>query len=337
MKFASLIFKRLRAFLQYHVMLFANYLLLAICISSNEFLPIEVFTLLLSYLLTGVGAFLVNDFFDRNADAKSAKPNLTQGSNPIILWAIIIVCFSVSYFLIAFISQAASLLLLTQLGLVFAYSVPGIRLKSRAIIGIVTDALYAYVVPLFILFAVYGVHLNEPKSLFLLCFNFFIGIRDIVLHQLKDVANDKLSGINTFVIQYNNKVQQVLAFSEVGSSVTLAGFLLTNINFEGGGFWFWVLITSYFVFLLIQLVNIKKAIENNYIIRYYVVTSTILLGLWLIEGKQYLYLILLFHPYLIQLFVHLKSIISLFANYVLYYLFRLFGRNLKERPLKFKR
>ena len=334
------IFTRLRSFLLYHSMLFINYILLIYFLKS---IPVDfevLGSLVLSYILTGVGAFLLNDYYDKKVDLKAGKSNLAEKANSYFIGFIVLLGFSVSFFLGNRISENAGILLLVQFVALLAYSHPRIRLKSKPIFGIIADSIYAYIIPVLLLFVVYKIEIADPKYLAFLLFNFSIGLRDILLHQKKDELNDLKSGINSFAIRYKSKVNTLVYISEFTASLSLCFFLM---------FGFWKLESqtyvlgigvAYLFILLFEIFRVQKSIENNYLIRFYIVISTFILGYWLLNENLYAYLILLIHPYLYQFVVQifqlinqLKIMISVVVNYSLYYSFKLMGRDLKKKPL----
>jgi len=320
-------------------MLFISYILL-VCYLKAATIDLEVLlSLVFSYLLTGISAFLVNDFYDKVVDLKAGKSNLTEKANPYLIGVIVLVGFIVSFFLINRISQYASYLLVGQFLALLAYSHPNVRLKTKPIFGIITDSIYSYVIPLLLLFVVYEIEITEPKYLAFLLFNFSIGLRDILLHQKKDELNDLKSGINSFAIRYKTKVNTLVYIAEFTASFSLCFFLMfvfwksENQNYMLG------IGLVYLLLLFLEIFTIKKSVGNNYLMRFYIVISSFIVGYWLLNGNQYGYLILLIHPYLVQFFIQifqffnqLKIMISVIVNYLLYYAFKLVGRDLKTKP-----
>ncbi len=231
-------------------------------------------------------------------------------------------------------------MLFGQFLVILAYSHPLIRLKTKPIFGIITDSIYSYVIPLLLLFVVYEIEITEPKYLAFLLFNFSVGLRDILLHQKKDELNDLKSGINSFAIRYKTKVNTLVYIAEFMASFSLCFFLM---------FGFWKLESqtyalgigvAYLFLLLFQIFRVQKSIENNCLIRFYIVISTFILGYGLLNENLYACLVLLIHPYLVQFVVQifqffnqLKIMISVIVNYLLYHTFKLGGRDLKKKPL----
>jgi hypothetical protein len=178
-----------------------------------------------------------------------------------------------------------------------------------------------------------------------LIFNFCLGIRDILLHQKSDQSNDIKSGINSFAIQYKTKIRFVTYALEFIASLSLIVFLTISFWKIQNDIYLGVVLGAYFILFLFQLFRVQQSIDNNDIIRFYVAVTSLSIANWLIEENQHAYLVLLVHPYIIQFFtrflvrplLEIKNFIALIANYLLYYAFKLGGRDLKKRPLYKKR
>ena len=94
------------------------------------------------------------------------------------------------------------------------YAFPPFRLKEKGFLGIITDALYAQVVPS--LLAVYtfskisNTILNVKLIVLYSAWLLLVGIRNIIKHQVEDFDNDKNTKTKTFVtiygIEYSKKI-----------------------------------------------------------------------------------------------------------------------------------
>jgi hypothetical protein len=125
------------------------------------------------------------------------------------------------------------------------YAFPPFRLKEKGIWGVMTDALYAHVIPA--LLAAYTFFLIGNRQfqlwkefiLILIVWQISLGIRNILLHQILDFDNDCTSGNKTFVVKY--KVQ----FSEN----VLKRFLFP-IEIISLGFLFYIISTQFLFFTI---------------------------------------------------------------------------------------
>jgi hypothetical protein len=81
--------------------------------------------------------------------------------------------------------------------------VPPIRIKERGAAGLITDALYAHAIPAVMAAYTYTLISNQlPDLVFigmLFSWQFCVGIRNVLIHQLSDLHSDKESGTKTFV------------------------------------------------------------------------------------------------------------------------------------------
>jgi 4-hydroxybenzoate polyprenyltransferase len=96
------------------------------------------------------------------------------------------------------------------------YSVPGVRLKERGILGVLSDAAGSHVTPT--LFAFTAVSLFVPAAAnvavltALLLWATALGIKGILYHQIADRANDEMAGVATFAAAFDpTRLSEVLA------------------------------------------------------------------------------------------------------------------------------
>lgn len=155
--------------------------------------------------VAGIG-YLSNDLGDKKKDALIQKPNSTANLNFFSL----LVLFAV-FFLLAVLpwlylpcNYLSVCLLFTQFILFFSYAMPPFRLKERGFLGVMADSLYAHTNPA--LLAAYTFYLLNAQYipgftifLILLCtWQFTLGIRNIMLHQVADLENDRQADTATF-------------------------------------------------------------------------------------------------------------------------------------------
>jgi hypothetical protein len=82
------------------------------------------------------------------------------------------------------------------------YAVPPVRLKERGVSGIVTDAMYAHVLPVAVAWTVFTVRPSTRGhdvllALFVL-WMLAMGMRHLARHQHDDLDRDRMAGIRTF-------------------------------------------------------------------------------------------------------------------------------------------
>ncbi len=181
--------------------------------------PIPTFLASLSVIIgvAGIG-YLTNDLGDRKKDAVISKENATSNlstSNSVTLFILFSVFTFLPWFYLYFDVISAALLGL-QILLFIAYAFPPFRFKEKGMLGIITDSLYAHAIPAILAtFTFYKMNqvCNSDIIYFtstLVAWQFILGLRNIVFHQLKDFENDSHSNTKTFVILYGFKKSETL-------------------------------------------------------------------------------------------------------------------------------
>lgn len=301
--------------------------------------------LLPAYLLVGVGGYILNDLFDQKSDKLVKKFNFTLILNQYFLSLIIIIVWCIGFYLINSISKKASYFLIIQYVLLLVYSIPPFRFKEKGILGILTDACYAHVIPEIILLIIIQTYVDIHPLLWMsfLFFTFSIGMRDILIHQLESLKEDSMSKTNTYAInnpQQANKYRKYLDYISFGAIIS---FFLCFFYIKYSVVSLYLLLTLIISYIYVIIKN--KGLIRDLLIRNYIVTTSIYFTYLLIVHKNALGFLFLIHPYFISfiktILSLLKSIFNFFivtaipllVNYILYYIFLILGRNLKEKPL----
>lgn len=163
--------------------------------------------------IAGFG-YLSNDFGDRAADQKAGKSNLLIGLNgiQILLLLLLFLALAIVPWLVYFpVTTLTGSLLVLEFLLFVLYVLPPFRLKERGLLGVISDSLYAHANPALLAsltFLALSKAENATMPVFvpaLVAWQFFLGLRNILLHQLKDAKNDRVSGLRTFVTQYGEQ------------------------------------------------------------------------------------------------------------------------------------
>jgi 4-hydroxybenzoate polyprenyltransferase len=192
--------------------------------------------------IAGFG-YLSNDLGDRDADRKAGKANLlleiSMGQTLGILG--LFVGLSILPWVLYFPLSALSISCLGAEFLLFIlYVLPPFRLKERGWMGLVTDALYAHAIPTFLAAITFYALASKPWLQAwpllsgLVAWQFCLGLRNILLHQLKDADNDRRSGLRTCVTQAGEEralrlLAQVLVPMELLTWLALLG-ILTSVT-----------------------------------------------------------------------------------------------------------
>lgn len=155
-------------------------------------------------------AYLLNDFADREADLLGGKPNFFNGRS---LWAALslaLACVAlavVPWLTVLPLTRRTAPWLGLELLLFAIYALPPLRLKDRGVLGMLTDSLYAHAVPA-VLAALTIAEIGKvpdavllPYLTVLASWQFVLGLRNILLHQLLDREQDEVAGTRTWVTQ----------------------------------------------------------------------------------------------------------------------------------------
>jgi hypothetical protein len=171
--------------------------------------------------IAGFG-YLSNDLGDRKADQKAGKHNLLSQIHPLqiaLLFTLFLALAILPWIIYFPLNTLTACLLIPEFLLFILYVLPPFRLKERGLLGVVTDALYAHANPAILAALTFGAiaGLDHSKMALFLCglglWQFCLGMRNILLHQLKDVYNDRTSCIRTFVTQVGEDLTHHLLMS----------------------------------------------------------------------------------------------------------------------------
>lgn len=158
----------------------------------------------------GLAAFgyLLNDVGDRKSDLLSGAPNAVLAAGPGRVAAGLIVLAAVALIPWFWLPTGGAVITLLALepALFVAYVLPPLRLKVRGFAGIVTDALYGYVIPLVVAMVVFA-HVADQRvsvvsTVLLVSWALVSGLRGILSHQLIDAGRDERAGICTFALRH---------------------------------------------------------------------------------------------------------------------------------------
>ena len=142
--------------------------------------------------------YALNDYFDRDADRISSKPNtiskLGQRTGLLFLLTLIGACVGV---LFPFYEKRwVALLVILCCVTGSLYSMPPVRFKERGALGVLVSAIAQRSLPLLVGMALFE-QFDAGTWLLVLLFT-LIGVRWILLHQLIDLPGDERSRISTF-------------------------------------------------------------------------------------------------------------------------------------------
>jgi 4-hydroxybenzoate polyprenyltransferase len=154
----------------------------------------------------GLG-YVTNDLSDFKKDALAGKQNSVAQIGRLKIYAILalFIILAIAPWFYLPVDGLSLTLIVVELILFVVYAFPPFRFKEKGILGIITDALYAHVVPgVLASWTFYLVGGKNYKYLLLfmvllIIWQFFSGVRNIFYHQIKDFDNDVKSGVKTLV------------------------------------------------------------------------------------------------------------------------------------------
>jgi 4-hydroxybenzoate polyprenyltransferase len=226
--------------------------------------------------IVGIAGFgyWTNDLGDRKADRLAGKANplatlaMPQIVGILCLWLALASLPWIVYFPVDGIGIGC---LVVELLLFVLYVLPPFRLKERGLLGLVTDALYAHAIPAFLAALTFEALSPTPSSdlIYLLIgvvgWQFCLGLRNILLHQLKDAANDRRSGLRTYVTRVGEAramrvLENIFVPMEVLTWLLLLG-VLCSIT--------WLPIAAWAIYLTWQYPRQKKPLDlRGWLYRY---------------------------------------------------------------------
>ncbi len=173
--------------------------------SGTRILWYILVSILLSMGIAGMG-YVLNDYHDYHDDIKNGKQNLFINFSRTTS-VLLVICFLFlsifPWFILPF-DRFSLLFIALEFILFFVYALPPFRLKERGAWGVVTDALYAQVVPCILAVYTYSkiigtVRVADSFLIIYVVWLILMGIRNILNHQIEDYDNDLNTQTQTFV------------------------------------------------------------------------------------------------------------------------------------------
>lgn len=228
--------------------------------------------LLLLSLITASGfaalGYFINELFDQRHDALAGKPNritpLNTGQRLLVFSATVTAAFAPWLWLPA--DGVSWVLIASQVGLFLVYSLPFPRLKAVPIASNLVDMGYAYLVPLLLSFRTYMLFSEGeiPTWLWpLLVLVALIGLRNILIHQVNDLFNDRRAGMMTLPQLIGPKGTAIALIALLGAEV--GAFLLFGVLLAAEDLWMSVLPVLFAVFCVVRVVQLRERIALRFI------------------------------------------------------------------------
>jgi 4-hydroxybenzoate polyprenyltransferase len=181
---------------------------------------------------------LANDYSDRESDDQAGKKRLAAYlSLGNILFALSATAAAGTLAISLLPSSTAVVsLAATSFALALGYSCYPLRLKDRGWLGIVAASAAQRTLPCLCAWAVFG-HVDREGLAFVVLAQ-FTGLRWIVVHQLDDLANDRRTGTNTFVVAAGrSNAQTLLKYSILPFEVMALFTVLMLMAHHNRGVW----------------------------------------------------------------------------------------------------
>ena len=177
------------------------------------------------------------DAFDVDEDRMGGKPNLWDQSNPASRAALVLGLLAASWLPWTILpNSSVGLTLIALEFLLFAmYAVPPIRLKTRGLHGVITDAGYAHALPAlwtwFPFALVAGVSTSPLFIATLTVWSLTVGIRHLMQHQALETPKDAAAGANTFSVRHGaDKTLSIVVHRLIPLEIVAFGLLVTIIG-----------------------------------------------------------------------------------------------------------
>lgn len=186
--------------------------------------------------------FLLNDYSDRSQDSLAGRPSPASRTDDRQLIALLLVLFSAPFFLLSFLpgGKLASGIVLIEYLLFVLYSVRPMRLKERGFAGPLADSLYGHVLPSVAAWIAVAGPQVYPRFDFLfplillIAWQFPLGLRHILSHQLENYVSDSDAGERSFVVVHGRESAGFLVFKLLVplEAVGLSLFLLSTLPYS---------------------------------------------------------------------------------------------------------
>lgn len=186
--------------------------------------------------VAGIG-YTSNDWGDRKKDKAANKPNILVQISLFKIIALFVLFFALvifPWFYLPF-NRVSFVFLCAEIVLFFMYAFPPFRFKELGFIGVLTDTLYAHVLPAmlathtFFLFTKQSITPFQVTIIGLIIWQLLLGLRNILFHQLKDQANDLASKTKTFVTSMGEGRSQKITLILISLEVIAFSFFLCTL------------------------------------------------------------------------------------------------------------
>jgi len=229
-----------------------------------------LFFYLITIIGTAIFGFFINDWADINSDLISGKYNNASILKlPVkIIIAVASLWLAIFPWLFLPYTSLGIIFFILQLVLLYIYSIPPLRLKTNTVAAVVCDSLYSGLI--FILAIIFSnpdgfekISFRYLVLIFFILAYFSRGLRNILLHQIKDEKNDKIAGINTYVIKTGIKKSIGLVLKMLLPIEIIFSFILIII-LSFSVLYFWIIIPCFLIYFLLKKYDLKSELSVDF-------------------------------------------------------------------------
>lgn len=312
-------------------------------------LDTQFFIAIVAFLTTTIGftsvGYLTNEYFDRESDLLSGKKNYLADLSitKVSFLFILAIITTLAPWLILRLSYISIVLVSVELSLFLIYSLPQTRFKNVTYLSNIIDTLYAYLIPValtyrtFFFYAPINVEF-DILYLYLILF-FFVGFRNILIHHIVDATHDNIGQIKTLALKWGvekakSRIKIILILEFIAGLVLLK-FIISS-------YYILIFLIAIYAWAFFKTYQDKKEkpYQNKFVIdQFYQIYLPVVI-LFLLASQQSAWYPILFIFYFLfarelnsKIYYYLKSVknkLSIIVNYGIYYIFLIFGVDLKK-------
>ncbi len=213
--------------------------------------------------------YLINELFDIKDDLRAGKANklaMLPIPHIVLLFFVALLLTFLPWVYLPF-DKVSVALIVSEISAFLLYSLPFPRFKKVPGVSNLLDAAYAYLLPLILSFYTFRLEANSmAETDFILigllsAMVFWVGIRNIIIHQVDDVFRDKLSGIYTLPMFIGvGKTNGLIAIC-IGLEVVFTLMWILWMTFNNSVFYLWLIVYSLIITRAIIVLRYKFQFE----------------------------------------------------------------------------
>ena len=186
--------------------LWCIYLHNSLSITTERFAAVFIGGALFTGLFLAFG-YMINDYADRTVDAMAGKDKLMHHMSGSAIALSFVIVIAAGIFPILIVSNFSFLVggtLIATYLIGAAYSMPPFRFKEKGVYGLIISSFAQRCMPVIVLS--FLIRQEWSFTILFIVTSFIIGLRYILIHQIIDLENDRLSGVRTFASDHLKQV-----------------------------------------------------------------------------------------------------------------------------------